>query len=101
MPRGAKSHAKEPVSQQVRVANGTSLLRQYQKHSLERIFGVVAIAQDLGANGENHGPVTRNQRGKRRFASGVSLRVEALEQLAVGHAGDRAAFIERADLPDD
>ena len=43
--------------------------------------------------------MTEHERGERGFGGGVSPRGEAVEELAVGEAGDGAALEEGFDLP--
>ena len=63
------------------------MLRQNQKRRLERILGVVVVAQHLVADPLHHRPVPLDQRRERRF---VSTGHEHVEQLPVGETGNRA-----------
>ena len=55
---------------------------------------MVPIAQQLAANAEHHRAVTYYQGGERRLAGRVAPRGEPVQQLPIGHAGDRAAVKE-------
>ena len=52
---------------------------------------MVAVAQELPADAEDHRPVTRHQGGEGGLAGGVAPRGEPVEELPVGQPGDRAA----------
>jgi len=63
------------------------LSRQDQERRLERILGVVVVAQDLMADPLYHRPVPLDQRREGRF---IATGYEHIEQLPVGEAGNRA-----------
>ena len=52
------SHAVEPVAEHVSGRDGSRLAREDKKRGLERILGVVVIAQNPPADAPDHGPVT-------------------------------------------
>ena len=60
---------------------------------------MVAVAQDLAADAQDHRPVPRYQSGERHFRTGITPGGEPLEELAVSQPGDRAAVEERLNLP--
>ena len=100
VPGRAQRNAVEPVAQHIGVADGVRLLGQNQEDGLEGVFGVVTIMQKVGADAEDHWPVAQDECRERGLADGVAPHDEAIEELPVGHAGDRAAVEEGADLPD-
>ncbi len=60
------------------------LADQDQERGLERILGVVAIAEHGSARAQNHRAVPLDQGGKRSL---VARGEKAFEELAVGKAG--------------
>ncbi len=93
--RRAEGHAVEPVAQQVGVSDGGGLSCQDEEDGLEGVLGVMAVAQELPADAQDHRPVPRHQGGE----SGIVARGrEPLEELAIGESGHRAAREERAEL---
>ncbi len=60
---------------------------------------MMAVAQELPADAQDHRSMARHQRGKGRFTGRIAPRDEALEELAVGEPGDRAAAEQRFELP--
>ena len=61
---------------------------------------MVLVAKELPADAQDHRAVSGHQCGEGRLAGVVASGDEAVEELAVGQAGDRAAVEERAELPD-
>jgi len=65
------------------------LLRQDQERRLERILGVVVVAQHIATHPLHHRPMPLDQRRESRF---VATRHEQVEQLLVGKPNNRADF---------
>ena len=84
----AERDSVEPVCQKIRVADRACLVSQHEEDGLERVFGVVKVAQKLMTEVKNHRAVPRNERGECGFAGGVARPGEAIQELAVREAGD-------------
>ena len=69
---------------------------QDQKDSLERVFSVVSIAQELTADTEHHRAVPYDQGCEGGLGECALLRVEPVQELPVGKACDRVAVEKRA-----
>ncbi len=72
--RDAKSDAVEPVAQEFAPADGFGLLDQYQECCLKRIVDIIGVTQQMPADPQNHGTVTRHQRFKGGLVTSVILR---------------------------
>ena len=72
------------------------LLDQDEEGGLEGVLGVVGVAQDAPADGQDHRPVPRHQRLEGRR---IALGEEAVEELRVGEPGDGPAAEQAVDLP--
>ncbi len=90
----------QPVRQQVGISDRPGPAGQDQEDGLEGVLGMVAVAQDLAADVQDHRPVTRHQGGEGGFAAGIAPVVEPLEELAVGQTDDGTAVEQRPDLSD-
>jgi hypothetical protein len=62
---------------------------------------MVAIAQELTADAQDHRPMTPDQRGERRLPREVASGRESLQELPVGQACDGAGLEEHLDLSED
>ena len=96
----AERNTVEPVAQQFGLAERPRPSGQNQEYGLEGILRVMAIAQELAADTQDHRPVTGDKRGERGLAGVVAPRDESLKQLAVAEAHCRAAVEKRPELPD-
>jgi hypothetical protein len=65
--RDAAGHAKQPISQPLRLLNRRCLLRQDQECDLKGIFRAVPPRQDPPADTQHHRPMPAQQFAERRF----------------------------------
>jgi hypothetical protein len=99
---GPEGDAMEPGAEGVAVADRSGLPRQDEENGLEGVLGVVGVAKELSADGEDHRAVPGDDRGESGLGGeGVAIGVEPLEELAVGQPDGRAGGEERPELPGD
>ena len=83
------SHAVQPGPDRFAFADRASLAKQDQERRLERVIGLVWVAQDAPADAEHHRAVPLDQQGEGRVHLGVLPAANAakgrdsLQQLAV------------------
>ena len=99
--RRAERDAIEPVAQQVGIADRAGLAGQHEEDGLEGILGMVAVAQELSADVQDHRAMPRHQGGEGRFTGGIAPATNRSRSWRSENPGDRAAVEERADLTDD
>jgi hypothetical protein len=75
------------------------LAGQDEEDGLEYVLGMMPVAHELVADAQDHGPVPSHQSGEGDFTGGIAAGGKPLEELSVGHPGNRAAAEERLNLP--
>ncbi len=71
----------EPTADAIVLANRPRLARQHEESRLERVLGILLVAQHAAAGGQHHRPMPAHQLGECGF---LPLEREAVEQLAIG-----------------
>jgi hypothetical protein len=89
----------KPATEQVGIPDRRGLARQDEEDGLERVLGVMMIAQELAADAEYHRPVSRHDGGESALIDGFASCSEPIKKLAVGKPRCRAAIEERSELP--
>src|SRR5262249_3376485 len=79
----AVGHAVQPAAQGQLAPQGSRLAGQDQEGRLEGVLGLVPVAENALANGEDHGPVPPQQGGEGVAVPGGQ---EAVQQLPVGQS---------------
>lgn len=85
-----EGHSIKPVTQQIGVTHRPRPACQHEKDGLERILGVLIVAQEAPAYEQDHRSVPRYRCGECRLTGGISVLDESIEELPVGHSRDRA-----------
>ena len=102
-PRGPGSSRRDPVkpvTQQIGVADRSSLAGQNEENGLQRVFGMLHVAQELATDTQHHRTVPAHERCEGSLtdwvvpAGGVPV-----QKLTIGESGDRARLEERLKLP--
>ena len=91
--RDPEGHPVQPARQRVTPPDRSGRPGQDEERGLERVLGIVMIAQDLLADPLDHGPVPFHERRERQL---VTPGYEHLQQLPVAHPGDRPGLEEEA-----
>jgi hypothetical protein len=71
----------EPTGNGLTLADRTGPPRQDEECGLERILGVVLVAEDLTANAQHHRPVSLDQRREAGLGRLIATRDEPLQEL--------------------
>ena len=90
----------QPAPDGLLPAHGNGSSDEDQKGCLERVFGVVLVAQNRAADAEDHRPVPIDQGGERRSSRLVPPLTarQAAEQVSIGQSADRARVEKRPDV---
>ena len=89
-------HAVQPAADGVAAPDRPRLADQEQERRLEGVLDLGRAVQDGVADAQDHRPVPHHQRRERRL---VATREVALQELAVGQAGDRPRLEQPVNLP--
>jgi hypothetical protein len=95
--RGSEGNPIEPVSQQATILQRCRFLHQYEKCSLERIFGCMLIAQDPPTDPQNHGTVAPDQFPERSLPDFLAAQ-ELGYELTIGPGAERPRVPQAVNL---
>jgi hypothetical protein len=80
---GAKCNSIEPGAEQVGVSDRPRLTCEDEEHSLEGVFGVMVVAEELAAHSKHHRAMAFHDRRECRLAGIFPTRGKPIEQLPV------------------
>ncbi len=95
--RDSPGHPMEPARQRIGITDRARPSGQQQERHLERIFGQVAVGQQMPTDAKHHHPVTLDQGRERRFGR-LTAANEVIQQAAIRHRPERPDVEERANL---
>jgi hypothetical protein len=87
----------EPRRDRVAAPDRPGRAGQDEERRLERVFGVVRVAEQAATDAKDHRPVPLDERGEGQFPRLARPGREAIEQLAVRQATDRADVEQRPE----
>jgi hypothetical protein len=89
---GPKGDAMQPGTERIAHPKRSGLAHQHEEGRLKSIAGCVIVVQDGPAGRPDHRPMSRHQRGERRFRLLAILKRIALKQLSIGKHCERAGL---------
>jgi hypothetical protein len=95
--RSTEGNSIEPVSQKAAIPQRCRLLDQYQKCSLERVFGCMLVAQNPSTDSPNHRSVTPDQFPECSLPDLVAAQ-ELGYELTIGPGTERPPTPQAANL---
>ena len=84
----------EPTGHRLTLSDRYGPPRQDQERGLERILGVVRVAQDLAADAQDHRPVPLDQRREPGLGRLITTAHEPLQELTIRQVPDHPDAIE-------